>query len=188
VEVVEMPGGKPIKPFKSPRQEAYLWKFHPDVARHKFEGTGKHAPGWKKHLKEKVLPKAKKAKDKKRKADDDMEKVTYTQLVNEAIQAMNEGDHDIATELFRAALPLRETREITAGDAGACTSCGKPIAKKIVYGCKKCGTKEAASICESCFSKQAKVCSACGGPMTVIKANASDPDAREISAERPPSD
>lgn len=42
-----------------------------------------------------------------------MPRITYAQLVNEAVAAMNEGDLEMATELFRAALPLRLAAEST---------------------------------------------------------------------------
>ena len=149
-------------PFKSKKQERFMFLRHPDIAKRWVHEYG-HAPA------KSTARNPSKPKPRRKKADEAMPRITYAQLVHEAVAAMNEGDYAIAAELFKAALPLRlaeNTEDPSAGDSmgvEACSACHRPMKGKTVYTCSGCGAKKASSTCAACSGKMAMKCSACGG-------------------------
>ena len=154
-------------PFNSPKQEAFMWAKHPDIARRWVHEHG-HAKGWKNYQKN-VIPKNRKSRARKKRkgAAMEMPKLTYSQVVDEAVAALTDGQLDVAADLFAASMNLRY--------AERCEACGGKKSK-LVWTCKACNTREAEMGCQACMSRQGgKTCKACGGKM-VLLSKASDED------------
>ena len=119
-------------PFNSPKQEAFMWAKHPDIARRWVHEHG-HAKGWKNYQKN-VIPKNRKSRARKKRkgAAMEMPKLTYSQVVDEAVAALTDGQLDVAADLFAASMNLRY--------AERCEACGGKKSK-LVWTCKACGGK-----------------------------------------------
>lgn len=144
-------------PFDSAKQEAYMWHAHPDIARRWVHEHG-HAKGWKDYQKN-VIPRKRRARRRKGAAID-MPKLTYSQVVDEALAALDDGQLDMAGDLFVAAMSLRF--------AETCEACGGKK-KRVVWTCRACNARESEMGCESCMSRQGgRACRACGGKMACM--------------------
>lgn len=87
----------------------------------------------------------------------EMPRLTYAQVVDKAMKALNDGDLDTAGDLFVAAMSLRFAEK--------CQACGGDK-KRIIWTCQACNAREAEMGCESCMGRQGgRSCKACGGRM-----------------------
>jgi len=150
-------------PFESPKQEAFMFAKHPDIAKRWVHEYG-HARGWKAYQKN-VIPKRRRARGKKE-ASTSMPKVTYAEVIEEAISALDDGQLDMAGDLFVAAMSLRFAEK--------CQVCGGDK-KRIIWTCRACNARETEMGCESCIGRQGgRSCKACGGRMACTAESGTD--------------